>query len=173
MVPQTDPPLHPTCIADGDDDKCHQDLSRDSNPDIPPDSSWVPTENEFEWFDRNSFIQRKGSIKITLSRVSDRTSNNSSSQRSMSHKQNSSSSSFIGGGALPNFHKKSSIVHKRNSCKPENLRLFRSRSEPGGNSSLQVNEPGSPKVSCMGRVGSRKGRGKRNGFWASFKAVFS
>uniref|UniRef100_A0A5B6YQ95 Uncharacterized protein n=1 Tax=Davidia involucrata TaxID=16924 RepID=A0A5B6YQ95_DAVIN len=158
---------------DGDSQQSFSDDEVDSDPpDLPPESFWVPKEHELDWLDRNAFIERKGSTKATFSGNLNFTPNRnsySSSQRS-SLINSKSKASIIG---FPKSHIScfaDGIL--RRSCKPGNVRLFRCRSEPDEKSFVQVSEPGSPRVSCMGRVRSKKGSGKRTGIWASFKAVF-
>ncbi|XP_059625388.1 uncharacterized protein LOC132268574 [Cornus florida] len=161
MPPQSD--LTNTVSADGDScqsfSQSNEEADVDPPPDhdLPPESFWIPKEHELDWLNRNAFIERKGSTKATLNLTT-----NSSSQR-----------------PSPTLESKPSIIRLPNSCfacgkfrRPENVRLFRTRSEPNGKPVVQVAEPGSPRVSCMGRVGSKNGRGNRTGFWTSLKEVF-
>uniref|UniRef100_A0A5B6YS01 Uncharacterized protein n=1 Tax=Davidia involucrata TaxID=16924 RepID=A0A5B6YS01_DAVIN len=158
--------------TDGDGQQSFSDDEADSDPpqtppDLPPDSFWVPKEYELDWFDRNAFIERKGSTKgVNFSGNLNFTPN----RNSYSSLNSKAKASIIG---LPKSQKSCfADGNLRRNCKPGNVQLFRSRSEPDGKSVVQVSEPGSPRVSCMGRVRSKKGGGKRTGIWARFKAVF-
>ncbi|KAA8534561.1 hypothetical protein F0562_032078 [Nyssa sinensis] len=171
MSPRTDLPN--PISTDGDGQRSFLDDEADSDPpenppDLPPESYWVPKEYELDWFDRNAFIERKGSTKgATYSGNLNFTPNRNSYSSSLNSK---SKASILG---LPKSQKSCfADGNLRRNCNPENFRLFRTWSEPGGKSVVQVSEPGSPRVSCMGRVRSKKGGGKRLGIWASFKAIF-
>ncbi|XP_031108502.1 uncharacterized protein LOC116012975 [Ipomoea triloba] len=133
--------------------------------DLPPESFWVPKGSEQDWVHQNANMQRRTSMKLQNPQDGfSGADSKSQSHRSFSAVNKSSSSSLL---ALP---------------KPRNLkaaagtRLFRSMSEPGGGGEMRVAEPGSPKVSCTGRVRSTKkkeggGGGRRTGFWRRFGLV--
>ncbi|XP_074341266.1 uncharacterized protein LOC141678780 [Apium graveolens] len=153
--------------ADNDDD--HKlDSNRvveQPNPDSgnPPDSFWVAEDEELDWFNHNAFMQRKGSLKVILSRKLDH-----SSQRSVSlnHKPKTS---IIG---LPK-HAKTGGDGRQNQRVGNNGKLmFRSRSVPGENRVGHGSEPGSPHVSCMGKVRSRRNKNGKSRFWAVLKSAF-
>ncbi|KAF8403304.1 hypothetical protein HHK36_011406 [Tetracentron sinense] len=158
-------------------------------PDLPAESFWLPKEDELDWFDRNAFFERKESQKgNSNSSNSNSNSNtnvnlNSSSQRfSLILK---SKASIIG---LPKPQTPCYIDSKlRRNCRPANIRFFPKRTE----SSVSMTEPSSPKVSCIGRVRSKKDRNRRRrnrqrssddstattarektGLWANFMSVF-
>ncbi|CAN4114418.1 unnamed protein product [Withania somnifera] len=140
--------------------------------DLPPESFWIPKDSEQDWFDENATIQRKTSMKLGFFGKSNDHHSKSFSHRSfastLNHHQNPKSSSLI---ALPKSHKTSSTdASLRQNKVPR--RLFRSRSEPGRKGATNVSEPGSPKVSCTGRVRSKKNRGARTGFWKKLRAIF-
>ncbi|KAL7247785.1 hypothetical protein ACSBR2_002655 [Camellia fascicularis] len=128
-------------------------------PDFPPESFWLSKDAEFDWFDRNAFYERKDSTKGNSNSANLNPHSNSSSQRfSMNLK---SKASIIG---LPKTQKTSYIdTTKLKNYKPSNIRLFPKRSESVGKSGVPVTEPSSPKVSCMGRVRSKRGRRKSSG----------
>lgn len=137
--------------------------------DLPPESFWIPKDSEQDWFDENATIQRKTSMKLGFFGKSNDHHSKSFSHRSLNHHhQNPKSSSLF---ALPKSHKTSSTdLSLRQGKQPR--RLFRSRSEPGRKGSTNVSEPGSPKVSCTGRVRSKKDRGVRTGFWKKLRTIF-
>ncbi|CAK9180653.1 unnamed protein product [Ilex paraguariensis] len=164
--------LNPVCDSG---DGHHQTLPENkpsSDPleiplDLPPDSFWVPKEQELDWINHNAFIERKGSIKAVLSQ---NFNSNSilSPQRSLSMNHKSKASIF----GLPKAQKYCPVdVNLRRKCKEGKVRLVRSRSEPDRKWLEQGTEPGSPRVSCMGKVGSKRGKGKRTGFWSRVKVV--
>lgn len=162
-------------------------------PDFPPESFWLSKDAEFDWFDRNAFFERKESTKAS-SNSTNLNPNlhpqpNSNSQRfSMNLK---SKASMIG---LPKPQNTAYVDAKnRRNCKSGNIRLFPKRSGSGGKSVSSMIEPSSPKVSCMGKVRSKKDRNRqrnhrhsselaaakeksvekqKKGFFASFRAIF-
>ncbi|KAK3043513.1 hypothetical protein RJ639_002092 [Escallonia herrerae] len=121
-------------------------------PDFPPESFWLSKDAEYDWFDRNAFFERKESTKGNSTNLnpSINPSSNSSSQRF-------SKSAIIG---LPKTQKNNAVDTKRK-CKPSNIRLFPKRSDSVVKAA--VAEPSSPKVSCMGRVRSKRGRRRGSG----------
>ncbi|KAK9289831.1 hypothetical protein L1049_007991 [Liquidambar formosana] len=166
-------------------------------PDFPPESFWLSKDAEMDWFDRNAFYERKESTKgnsnSTNLNPNLNPSSNSSSQRfSLSLK---SKASIIG---LPKPQKSCFTDAKlRRNYKPANIRFFPKRAEPAGKSTVPMTEPSSPKVSCMGRVRSKKDRNRRlrsrqrslrssepamektkpterrrAGLWTSFRSIF-
>ncbi|PWA54868.1 hypothetical protein CTI12_AA306010 [Artemisia annua] len=101
-------------------DETETETEADQNPDIsnssefvPPDSFWLSKDSEFDWFDRNAFLER-----------------------------------------LPKTQKNTHVDMGRRSCKPANTRLFPKQKSTGGRG--PVAEPSSPKVSCIGRVRSKR-----------------
>ncbi|GKB62419.1 hypothetical protein Tco_0918605 [Tanacetum coccineum] len=127
----------------------------DQNPDIsnnsefvPPDSFWLSKDSEFDWFDRNAFLERKESTK----RSNNNNNNNKTYTKSNSQKFSvnvKSKPAIIG---LPKTQKNTHVDTSRRSCKPANMRLFPKQKSTGG----PVAEPTSPKVSCIGRVRSKR-----------------
>ncbi|KAJ6914651.1 hypothetical protein NC651_016816 [Populus alba x Populus x berolinensis] len=156
-------------------------------PDFPPESFWLSKDAELDWFSTNAYYERKDSTKGNSNSTNLNPNiipnpNPSNSQRFSSlHTK----ASIIG---LPKTQKSTFVVDKNNrrNCKPGNTRLFPKRS---GSTGKSVVEPSSPKVSCMGRVRSKKDRNRRlrkqqkkestkrdkkekKSFFASFKAIF-
>ncbi|GLT94710.1 hypothetical protein SLE2022_124390 [Rubroshorea leprosula] len=164
-------------------------------PDFPPESFWLSKDAELDWFDRNAFYERKESQKgnsvsnsANLNPNLNRSSN-SSSQRFLKK----SKASIIG---LPK-PQKSCYVDAKNwrNTKAGSIRLFPKRSGSANKSDAGLVEPSSPKVSCMGRVRSKRDRNRRlknrqkstksekvkkdtkperrrTGFFSSFRAMF-
>ncbi|KAJ0241629.1 Uncharacterized protein HA466_0210270 [Hirschfeldia incana] len=150
--------------------------------DFPPESYSVSKEAELEWFSENAFFERKGSQKGISSSSSAQQNHNSSSQR-VSLK---SKTSII---RLPKPQKTCfNEVTKRRNC-----RIARTLMIPKRIGSRLKSEPSSPKVSCIGRVRSKRDRSRRiqrqksgrtdsvkdkpvpvkkPGFLASFRAIF-
>ncbi|KAL8253159.1 hypothetical protein R6Q59_036852 [Mikania micrantha] len=124
-------------------------------PDFPPESFWLSKDSEFDWFDRNAFLERKESTKgifnsANLSPAVNPSHSNSSSQRhSVSVK---SKPPII---CLPKTQKTIRVDMKCRQGKPVNVRLFPKRSYSVGKAP-PVTEPSSPKVSCIGRVRSMR-----------------
>ncbi|KNA17680.1 hypothetical protein SOVF_077710 [Spinacia oleracea] len=162
-------------------------------PDYAPESFWLSKDAELDWFDRNAFLDRKDSGKG----VNSTTSSNpvhitAGSQR---YSGNLSKASLI---ALPKPQKQNyaEVKNRRHHCRPTSVRLFPKRADPVGKPVIALTEPGSPKVSCMGRVRSRKDRSRRGknrkkvnepglgrnksikernnktGFWKNFRSIF-
>ncbi|KAK4377754.1 hypothetical protein RND71_004050 [Anisodus tanguticus] len=119
-------------------------------PDFPPESICLSKDAELDWFDRNAFLERKESAKGN----SNVTPNlHSSSQRlPLTLKTTTKTSTFFG---LP---KSSSVDSKRKTCKPVNIRFFPTKRSESALKAVSEPEPVSPKVSCMGRVRSKKSR---------------
>nr|GMC65511.1 calcium/calmodulin protein kinase 1 [Ipomoea batatas] len=126
--------------------------------DLPPESFWVPKGSEQDWVHQNANMQRRTSMKLQSLQDGFSGDSKSQSHRSFSAVNKSSSSSLL---ALPKPRNPKAAASTR--------LLFRSMSEPGGGGEMRVAEPGSPKVSCTGRVRSTKkkkgGGGRRTGFW--------
>ncbi|KAK1389654.1 Serine/arginine-rich SC35-like splicing factor [Heracleum sosnowskyi] len=116
--------------------------------DALPESFWISKDAEFDWVDRNAFLERKES---TRGNTMSSTQSNSNSQRfSQNLKSKSKTAALIG---LPKTQTNSFCEKRR--CK--NIRLFPpKRPESVGKSTAQMNEPSSPKVSCIGRVRSKR-----------------
>lgn len=138
---------------DVDDD--HHHLYTEQHQFDPPESFWLSKDAEFDWFDRNAFFDRKDSTKANGA-VSN---SNPSSQRFSVAKK--SKTSIIGLPKPP--QQKPCLVDARNRRNQTNNRLFPKRGpEPGSEKAdASMTEPSSPKVSCMGRVRSRRDRNRR------------
>ncbi|XP_057488721.1 uncharacterized protein LOC130789398 [Actinidia eriantha] len=151
-----------TCetLMDGEDDgeKLPEEEEKpDLPPDFPPESFWLSKDAEYDWFDRNAFYERKDSTKGNSNspKVGNPASNSSSQRFSANLK---SKAAMIG---LPKTQKTSYVdTTNRRNCKPANIRLFPKRPESVGKTAVALAEPSSPKVSCMGRVRSKRGRKK-------------
>ncbi|KAI3760434.1 hypothetical protein L1987_50829 [Smallanthus sonchifolius] len=149
----------------------HEDATEDVDDDIPdstvvevpPESFWLSKDAEFNWFDRNAFLERNESMKgyyntTNLNQIVNPSHSNSSSQR---YSVNLKSKAAIIG--LPKTQKTTYIDSKRRLCKPLNVRMFPMRSYSIGKAptTVPVMEPSSPKVSCIGRVRSKRCRSRR------------
>ncbi|KAE8657793.1 putative inosine-uridine preferring nucleoside hydrolase [Hibiscus syriacus] len=176
-----------TTEGDSSDGRLHtpvKPLQEDIPPDFPPESFLLSKDAELDWVDSYAFYERKNSQK----RNSFSNSTNLNSQRFSLRK---SKPSILG---LPKPHKSCFVDTKnRKSIKLENSRLFPQRSG-SVKSDPSVVEPSSPKVSCMGRVRSKRDRNRRlkkkrqksagvetvrkkttrtgSGFFSSFRAIF-
>jgi hypothetical protein len=123
------------------------------NPYDPPESFWLSKDAEYDWFDRNAFYERKDSHKGNNSQNLNPGLNPNPSSTSQRFGLKSKAS-IIG---LPKTQKNTVYVDAKNR-KPGTIRLFPKRSASTNKSGQPVNEPGSPKVSCMGRVRSKRDR---------------
>ncbi|PWA92907.1 hypothetical protein CTI12_AA070950 [Artemisia annua] len=115
--------------------------------DIPPESFWLSKDAELDWFDRNAFLERNESIKP-----------NSNPITLIQNKNNTSTSVHVSA-----FLKSKPVdtKTKTRNCKIANILLFPKRSDSIGNEPEKVlNEPWSPKVSCLGKVRSKRCRRK-------------
>lgn len=130
-------------------------------PDFPPESFWLSKDAEIDWFDRNAFYERKDSQKGN-------SVSNSTNLNPNLHRNGNSSSQRFAKKSKPIFF--GLLKKPQNSCyvdtknrrngKPAgNIRLFPKRS--GSTNKSDAAEPSSPKVSCMGRVRSKRDRNRR------------
>ncbi|XP_058740772.1 uncharacterized protein LOC131613075 [Vicia villosa] len=153
-------------------------------PDSPPESFYLSKDEETEWLDRNFVYERKESTKGNSNSGNlnpNSTSNTSTNSQRFANLK--SKTSMIG---LPKPQKPSFIDAKnRRNNKPSNIKLFPKRTASVGKSFA---EPSSPKVSCMGRVRSKRGRTssaaaaavkessprteKKRGFFGSLRSIF-
>ncbi|KAL1549289.1 hypothetical protein AAHA92_17416 [Salvia divinorum] len=142
----------------GNDRKIACETLADDDPsqnEAPAESFWLSKDAEYDWFDRNAFYERKDSTRANSN--STQPANANSQRFSISLK---SKASIFG---LPKTQKTAFVESKRRVCKPPNIRLFPKRSESSTRKpTASVAEPGSPKVSCMGRVRSKRGRRRSN-----------
>ncbi|KAF3631160.1 putative iron-sulfur assembly protein IscA-like 1, mitochondrial-like [Capsicum annuum] len=132
----------------------------------PPESFWLSKDSERDWFDQNAAMQRKTSMKFAFSGKA-----NNKNPKMISH-NNQNPSLF----SIPRARKSISTDPRVNKGAKQKSRFTRSRSEPGRKTLKQVlSEPGSPKVSCTGRVrrskSKKEGRTIRTGFWKKVRAA--
>ncbi|XP_074267693.1 uncharacterized protein LOC141591229 [Silene latifolia] len=162
--------------------------------DYAPESFWLSEDAELDWLDRNAFIDRKDSGKAA-SQQSHSTNLNPAHPSSAGSNRYSAKPSIIG---LPKATKPNYAEAKnRRKSKTASIRLFPKRSESvGSKTGAGLSEPSSPKVSCMGRVRSRKDRSRKGknrrkvtepgglernksikvrkpGFWINFRSIFT
>lgn len=142
----------------------------DGSDNNPPDSFWVSNNKVTDWLDNHTYIERKASVKLVpVSRKFDPTTQTRSSQRSVSFNQKPQAT-IIGFRKKPPAH---NADGKSKQCdRQDNPRFSKNRSLPGKSFFQHVTEPRSPRVSCIGRVGSMRGRARRTGFWKTVKTAF-
>ncbi|KAK4749920.1 hypothetical protein SAY87_027369 [Trapa incisa] len=144
-------------IVSGSDSDADPKLPEHSLPDFAPVSFWLSKDEEFDWMDRNALYERKESTKGNSSSSTNlhhpSSASTSTSQR-FSLNRKSKASIIIG---LPKPQKPSFAgpTNRRN-AKSANTRLFPKPSGSTVKSAPRLVEPPSPKVSCMGRVRSKK-----------------
>ncbi|KAF9594451.1 hypothetical protein IFM89_031053 [Coptis chinensis] len=170
---------------------CETLLNVDPPPGFPAESFYVSKEDEYDWYDRNSVYERNESLKGNSTQIPHFGNLNAHISHSNPNSQRFSSNllskaSVILG--LPKQHNSSCFKDGkiRRNVKPGNARFFPKRSGSDGKRSVRVGEPSSPKVSCIGRVRSKKNRSRNNrnrpelfdttkpaktGLWSSFKEV--
>ncbi|XP_030548548.2 uncharacterized protein LOC115753858 [Rhodamnia argentea] len=130
----------------------------------PPDSFLLSKDAEFDWFDRNAFYERRDSAKANSNSPAVASNpilnspTNSNSRRSSTNFK--SKASFL---SLPKPQNSRFVDAKsRRPCKAGgNAGFFPKRSGSVGKSDPLAVEPSSPKVSCMGRVKSKKEANRR------------
>ncbi|KAE8731112.1 putative Glutaredoxin family protein [Hibiscus syriacus] len=172
--------------------KAEKPLEEDIPPDFPPESFLLTKDAELDWVDSYAFYERKNSQKRnSFSNSKNLNPNLNSVPNSQRFSLRKSKPSILGLSKL----QKSCFADAKNrkSSKPENSRLFPQRSG-SVKSDPPVVEPSSPKVSCMGRVRSKRDRNRRlkknrqksagvetvkkkttragSGFFSSFRAIF-
>jgi hypothetical protein len=175
------------CETQADDHKTDPPPEQ-SHPDSPPESFYLSRDEENEWLDRNFVYERKESTKgnsnSTNLNTNSRDSNSNSSSNSQRFANLKSKTSMIG---LPKPQKPSFDAKNLRNHKPSNIKLFPKRTASVGKSFV---EPSSPKVSCYGRVRSKRGRAssvtaaaaaavkeksvkeRKRSFFGSFRAIF-
>ncbi|PNY16624.1 serine/arginine-rich splicing factor 4-like protein [Trifolium pratense] len=125
--------------------------------DSPPESFWLSNDAEHDWWDRNAVYERNESTKGSSISTNLNPNSASNSQR-FSKNLKKSKATIIG---LPKSQKASFAEARcrRNHRPGNNTRsLFPKRSASiGAKSDSSVFEPSSPKVSCIGRVRSKRG----------------
>ncbi|KMT06780.1 hypothetical protein BVRB_7g159390 [Beta vulgaris subsp. vulgaris] len=145
----------------GDEEEESPAPAETQNPDYAPESFWLSKDAELDWLDRNAFLDRKDSGKGSNSNSTNLNPVHiSAGSQRYSTNLKSSKASLI---ALPKPQKQNyAEVKNRRHYKPSSIRLFPKRSDSVGRKPVvALSEPGSPKVSCMGRVRSRKDRNRR------------
>lgn len=158
MPPQVDiETLVSACTGGGGTDRkiaCETLAEGDSTekevpPDFPPESFCLSKDAELDWVDQNAFLERKESAKGK--------NTNQTTHPNLNPGPNSSSQRFVKPKAsLLGFPKTQKMNYVWKTCsKPASTRLF----PPKRSESIERSaaEPGSPKVSCMGRVRSKRG----------------
>ncbi|XP_058209551.1 uncharacterized protein LOC131322299 [Rhododendron vialii] len=152
-MPQVD--LVSSRVAGGDTDELTEDHDQ---PDLPPESFWLSKDAEYDWFDRNAFYDRNDSTKgNSNTNPNPNPKNLNSGSQRFSNNVFKSRPSVIG---LPKTSYVLDATAKRKAASNMNIRLFPpKRSESIAKSTAA--EPSSPKVSCMGRVRSKRGRRRR------------
>ncbi|MFS7907178.1 putative calcium/calmodulin-dependent protein kinase [Helianthus anomalus] len=106
----------------------------------------VKSDSEFDWFDRNAFLERKESTKGNSKTASYSRSNSQKFSVSLKSKP-----AIIG---LPKTQQNTHVDSNRRQCKLATVRMFPKRSASGGRTT--VTEPSSPKVLCIRRVRSKR-----------------
>ncbi|XP_075512764.1 uncharacterized protein LOC142548347 [Primulina tabacum] len=142
------------CVTLADDESPENEFIPDEeDTDFPPESFWLSKDAEYDWFDRNALSERKDSTKGNANSANLNPNSNHSFQRfSVALK---SKASIIG---LPKTQKNTFVDAHRRTCRSVNVRLFPKHSSSAGKSTVPIIDPGSPKVSCIGRVRSKRGR---------------
>ncbi|XP_033511771.1 uncharacterized protein [Nicotiana tomentosiformis] len=141
----------------------------------PPNSFWLSKDSERYWFDQNAAMQRKSSMKFAFSCKSKKNSKALLSYHSFSSLNQKPKTSFF---ALPKTRKSFSADGnlRVNKVSKSKFRFTRSRSEPIRKMMMRVTEPGSPKVTCTGRIRrskSKKDKAIRTGFWKKVRAALN
>ncbi|XP_022868887.1 uncharacterized protein LOC111388422 [Olea europaea var. sylvestris] len=131
-------------------------------PDFPPESFRVSKDAEYDWFDRHAFYDRKESTKGNSNSATNLNSNINPGSNSNSQRFSANLKSKVSMIGLPKTQKTTHVDSRRKNCKPANIRLFPKRPESVGRTTVSVAEPSSPKVSCMGRVRSKRCRRRSN-----------
>nr|XP_043622924.1 uncharacterized protein LOC122594546 [Erigeron canadensis] len=109
--------------------------------DYPPESFWLSKDAEFDWFDRNAFLDRNESIKGNSNSIN----LNSNTKNIHFLKPKGNNINIL----LPNAQK------TRRNCRLANILLFPKRLNSLSKETTSMAEPMSPKVSCLGRVRSK------------------
>ncbi|KAL9301834.1 putative calcium/calmodulin-dependent protein kinase [Arabidopsis thaliana] len=152
-----------------------------SPSDFPPESYFLSNDAQLEWLSDNAFFDRKDSQKGNSGILNSNPNSNPSSQRFLLK----SKASIIG---LPKPQKTCFNEAKQRRHAGKN-RVILKRVGSRIKTDISLLEPSSPKVSCIGRVRSRRERSRRMhrqkssrvepvnrvkkpGFMASFRAIF-
>ncbi|XP_043707064.1 uncharacterized protein LOC122656552 [Telopea speciosissima] len=161
-------------------------------PDFPAESFQILKEEELEWFNRNALYERKESQKGNSNPNPNPNPISISNQSSQRFSLNLTSNKSIIG--LPKPQKSCFLISKSRRTGPPPRAPFFPKKPSRSGKSLTVTEPSSPKVSCIGRVKSKKDKnrrcasgrqptegttakaskskpGKKTGFWANLMGV--
>ncbi|CAH8308672.1 unnamed protein product [Eruca vesicaria subsp. sativa] len=172
-------------LADDNKDTVHDPMIRPVTPiDFPPESYSLSKEAQLEWFNENAFFERKESQK----------GNSFPAQNTSSHSQKIPLKSKTSVIRLPKPQKTCfNEAKKRRDCRIARTLMIPKRFGSLLRSDPSFSEPGSPKVSCIGRVRSKRERSRRmqrdksgrtdsfkdkpvlvkkSGFFAIFRAIF-
>ncbi|XP_010426890.1 PREDICTED: uncharacterized protein LOC104711820 [Camelina sativa] len=166
------------------EDSTHDPKIRPVSIDFPPESYSLSKEEQLEWLNDNAFFERKESQKRNSPTPNQNPNPNSNSQR-VSLK---SKASII---RLPKPQKTCfNEAKKRRNCRIARTLMIPKRIGSRLKSDPSLSEPSSPKVSCIGRVRSKRDRSRRiqrqksgsfkdkpvrvkkPGFFTSFRAIF-
>lgn len=182
------------CETSADD---HNTDPPESHPDSPPESFWLSRDAEHDWFNHHAAVYERNESTKGNSNSTNLNPNSNSNSNSQRFSLNLKAKAGILGLPKP---QKSSFVDAKNlrNHKPSNITLFPKRTVSVGKSVSSHVEPSSPKVSCIGRVRSKRDRnrklksprqpssnaetstvkdkpartGKKLGFFKSFSAIF-
>ncbi|WZY92263.1 hypothetical protein YC2023_064592 [Brassica napus] len=174
-----------TYVDDPDTQPYYNKNSTASPADFPPESYYITKDAQFEWLTDNAFFDRKESQRGSSAHISSNPNSNPSSQRFLL----SSKASIIGLPKPQNTCLKEAKQRRNGGKKEKNNIVFLKRVGSRMKSDPSQLEPSSPKVSCTGRVRSRRERSRRMrrqksvrpekanrvkkpGLLASFRAIF-
>ncbi|KMZ74966.1 hypothetical protein ZOSMA_120G00590 [Zostera marina] len=121
----------------------------EEDPDLPAESFYVSVTDEIDWIDRNAVYERDDSTKGTTNPKSQQHNNNATNTSISNSQRFSGNLKALG---LPNTNH----VPRRSS--PRSKNKIRTKSFAKNSGSDGASEPVSPKVSCIGRVMSKKER---------------
>ncbi|KAL1195683.1 hypothetical protein V5N11_013163 [Cardamine amara subsp. amara] len=184
-------------LADFDDDSNHDPkirpvfISAASPIDFPPESYSLSKEAQLEWLNDNAIFERKESQKGISSAPNSNPNHNSNVNTSSQRIILKSKASIM---RLPKPQKTCfNEAKKRRNCRIARTLMIPKRIGSRLKSDPSLSEPSSPKVSCIGRVRSKRDRSRRMqrqksgrtdsfkdkpvrvkkpGFFASFRAIF-
>lgn len=182
-------------LADDNEDSTHEKIQpvSISAVDFPPESYSLSKEAQLEWLNENAFFERKESQKRNSSAPNPNSNSNPNSNPNTSSQRISlkSKASII---RLPKPQKTCfNEAKKRRNCRIARTLMIPKRIGSRLKSDPSLSEPSSPKVSCIGRVRSKRDRSRRMqrqksgrtdsfkekpvrvkkpGFFASFRAIF-
>lgn len=161
-MPQVDLEKLVSACAGGSSDRKITCETLAVDDDSPPESFWLSGDAEYDWWDRNAVVyERKESTKGNSIFANSNPSSNSNSQRFS--KNLKSKAAIIVGFPKPQKTSFADAMSRRHHRTGNATSLFPNRSGSVGKSehSSVVIEPLSPKVSCIGRVRSKRDRNRR------------